>query len=568
MSKLSRLRRLLGRDTPKPAPRRAPPPPPSPEEVVRAYHDRTKHHPQRYAASLGYLDWDHQPDPFRRWRGAPRVDLDLVPPGDSPRFEAATLEGALPPRPLDRAAISQLFMDALALSAWKQAGEARWSLRVDPSSGNLHPTEGWLVAPAVPGLSEAPAVWHYRPDLHALEERARLSPEQWQGLGLPAGSVLVALSSIWWRESWKYGERAYRYCQLDVGHCLGTVAWAAAGLGWRARLLDGVSDPRLAALLGIDREYRGQPLEERDQPEALVLLSPGEAEGLEGWRLDLAPDHLAGQPARLSEEIHAWPVIEEMHQASEKIAEAGLFDASPPPLRVADEGSDLALRRLVQQRRSAVAMDGRTGITRDAFLQICRKILPGRGQRPWTTLPWRPRVHLALFVHRVADLEPGLYWLCRDPSATDELRAMLDPAFRWRPVQDDLPLYLLQEGDLRAVAQSLSCGQDIASDGVFAAAMLGELDEALAAWGPWGWRRLHWEAGLIGQQLYLEAEATGIRATGIGCFFDDPTHQLLLRPDAWRAQQLVDLYHFTAGGPVEDTRLQTLPAYHHLARAR
>jgi hypothetical protein len=45
--------------------------------------------------------------------------------------------------------------------------------------------------------------------------------------------------------------------------------------------------------------------------------------------------------------------------------------------------------------------------------------------------------------------------------------------------------------------------------------------------GPWFYRRLFWECGMIGQILYLEAEAAGLRATGIGCFYDDPTHHLL-----------------------------------------
>jgi len=71
------------------------------------------------------------------------------------------------------------------------------------------------------------------------------------------------------------------------------------------------------------------------------------------------------------------------------------------------------------------------------------------------------------------------------------------------------------------------------------------------------YRRLHWECGWIGQLLYLEAEALGVRATGIGCFFDDVVHELLGQRDA----ALQDLYHFTVGGPVDDPRLTTLPAY-------
>ena len=62
---------------------------------------------------------------------------------------------------------------------------------------------------------------------------------------------------------------------------------------------------------------------------------------------------------------------------------------------------------------------------------------------------------------------------------------------------------------------------------------------------------------MIGQPLYLEAEAAGIRSTGIGCFFDDPMHEVLGIKD--RSYQ--DLYHSTVGGSVEDTRLTTLPAY-------
>src|SRR5450631_4202569 len=47
------------------------------EQVVVAYHERTKHHYHRYAASLGYLDWAKQPDPFRRYDRVPLVRLPL-----------------------------------------------------------------------------------------------------------------------------------------------------------------------------------------------------------------------------------------------------------------------------------------------------------------------------------------------------------------------------------------------------------------------------------------------------------------------------------------------------------
>jgi hypothetical protein len=112
-------------------------------------------------------------------------------------------------------------------------------------------------------------------------------------------------------------------------------------------------------------------------------------------------------------------------------------------------------------------------------------------------------------------------------------------------------------GDVQAVSKRLSCGQAIASDGCFSLGMLAEFERPLQNLGPWFYRRLFWECGIIGQVLYLEAEATGVRGTGIGCFFDDPVHDLL----GLRTRQFQSLYHFTVGRPVEDTRVATLEAY-------
>ena len=175
-------------------------------------------------------------------------------------------------------------------------------------------------------------------------------------------------------------------------------------------------------------------------------------------------------------------------------------------------------------------------------------------------LPWEPKVHLGLFVHRVNDLTPGLYMLVRDRRQLAHLQGALREDADWETPPGcpaELPLYLLREGDARAAARQLSCGQDIAADGCFSVAMLTEFEGPLHEYGAWFYPRLYWECGMVGQMLYLEAEAAGIRGTGIGCFFDDPVHALFgLRDAAYQS-----LYHFTVGGPEEDTRLTTLPPY-------
>ena len=211
----------------------------SPEEVVVAYHERTKHHFHRYAASLGYMDWATQPDPFRRYSGADLVRLPLPKSGRPLPYWQMYAAAAVPPELLSIESVSLFLRYALSLTAWKRFQQTTWSLRANPSSGNLHPTEGYAVLPAIEGLGDTPAVYHYAPKEHVLERRAVLDAKVWSELlaPFPDGSFLVGLSSVHWREAWKYGERAFRYCQHDVGHALATLRIAAAALGWRLVLL-------------------------------------------------------------------------------------------------------------------------------------------------------------------------------------------------------------------------------------------------------------------------------------------------------------------------------------------
>jgi SagB-type dehydrogenase family enzyme len=541
--------------------------------TVTTYHAATKHHFARFADGPGRLDWATQPDPFRRYAGAPLIRLARVAPDDALPFDACYLPGSLPPAPLDFTSVSRLFFDSLALSAWKQYGGERWALRISPSSGNLHPTEGYLLCGLIPDLTEAPLVAHYAPREHSLEVRAFLPAEVWRALttGLPPATVLVGLTSIHWREAWKYGQRAYRYCQHDVGHALAALAFAAAGLGWQARLLDHLSSDQVAALLGV----AGQSGPEVEHADCVIAIFPQHADLDEFRRLPHPSAEIVGRfrhltwqgrPNRLSFRHVDWDWIAAAAEAARKPVTSPTAPTQAPspfmsealereaPIRT------VSLRRIIHQRRSAQAMDGRTFMPLEAFQRILARTLPQPGGMPFAALPWGPFVDLAIFVHRVTGLDPGLYLLVRDPARMEALRAALKPEFAWeRPAghPPSLPLYRLQTGDARAIARRISCGQEIASDGCFSLGMIAEFNRPLEALGAWIYPRLFWECGVIGQVLYLEAEAAGVRGVGIGCFFDDGMHALLGLRDA----QFQSLYHFAVGGPEEDVRLMTRPAY-------
>jgi SagB-type dehydrogenase family enzyme len=510
------------------------------------------------------MDWATQPNPFRRYVGASLIALDHIPPSSEPQYDPAFVAGRVRPQPFSRRQVSQFFCDSLALSALKQAGNSSWALRINPSSGNLHPTEGYLVCGPIAELCTTPMVCHYAPAEHSLERRAEFPLQIWQALtkGLPEPVLLVGLTSVHWREAWKYGERAYRYCQHDVGHAVAAVSLAAAALGWQATLLDDLGTEALATLLDVC-DPRGA---EAEEPECVLAVYP--QGGIVRHRT--LPSEVVetfatllwqGKPNILSAGHVEWPMIDQVTAATKKPPTDQIYGTSGPtgpPLPI--DAAPVSLRRIIYQRRSAVALDGRTGITRDAFYRVLAKTLAGPGQFPFNALPWTPFIHLALFVHRVQDLDPGLYVLVRDPTQTSMLRAEMKPEFSWaKPVEcpAGLELYQLQAGDARKLSEQVSCHQSIAADGCFSLGMMAEFERPLQQFGAWFYPRLFWESGVVGQVLYLEAEAIGIRGTGIGCFFDDPMHSVL----GLKTLRYQSLYHFTMGGPVEDRRLRTLPPY-------
>ena len=500
------------------------------------------------------------------------------------------------------AAVAEFLRCSMGLSAWKRHGTSRWALRVNPSSGNLHPTEAYIVREG--------SVSHYAPDAHALELRTRMPMDAWRAFTQDRAGFLVALTSVYWREAWKYGERAFRYCQHDVGHAIGALRLAAAMLGWRLALLPQFSDDDIAALCGVDRDDDyGEA--EREDAGCIAIVTPGAPDG---WRA-ASPRALveaarsapwSGRANRLSPSRIEWPAIDAVARATrysgpENGARAGTAHVEPGTRSAGPGGGDSGsrtaepgrasvdsrasttdsgperqetesglrnasdprrdeprARAIVLQRRSALGFDARSSLPRDVFLAMLTRLRPPRP--PWDAIDWPPHIHLLLFVHRVDGMVPGLYAWLRDPAAVDEWRAAMRAEFMWEPVAAGAAppdLFLLVPTDVTWIANRLSCDQDIAADGFFSAAMIARVEPALRSRGEWFYRRLFWEAGMVGQVLYLEAEAAGARSTGIGCFYDDPVHEMAgLAGHAWQS-----LYHFSMGVPVDDGRLTTEPGY-------
>ena len=425
-------------------------------EGWRQYHDLSKHSPESLRLNPHSLQWANMPDPFRHYDGVPVLDLPADPPGHAtgPEF------------------LSQLLFHSAAISASKLAPRTgdRYALRVNPSSGNLHPTEFHF---ASCGLEDWPdGVYHYRPSSHMAEQRGPSNPQQ-------DAPIVFLLTTIVWREAWKYRDRAYRYCLLDAGHAAESLALAARSMGCEAAIAGAFADDELARMFNLPAD---------ELPMLLVTLRREKA----------------------TREI-VYPSIEAIHAATKAPSQLTAFAPSaghPLPL---PPGSSLF--EIARKRRSALDFEG--GDRRMSTAQFAA-MLEAVGHPEF--------VQLYLYVHRVEGLLPGVY------------RAS--------------PLQLITPGDQRVAAAGLSLGQDLAGNACIAISMIGDLERATATYGDRGYRYVFFEAGAVGQRLYLAAEAWGLGATGIGAFFDDKVRDYLNLTTG------DPVYHFAIGYPVRDPRLE------------
>jgi len=333
------------------------------------------------------------------------------------------------------------------------------------------------------------------------------------------------LTSIAWREAWKYRDRAYRYCLHDMGHAWQALALAAGALGCETFATGHFPDDEVARTCRLSL----------DEWPMLVISLSGECIPVSMPR-GTEKIWFGGTANQLSSEQLPYPLIDRMHAAT-KLTDsecAGISEAEPagagsgeiklPPPAV----SVRTFGQVVRTRRSALDF---VGGTRSMSLAQLSAILAVAAQPFSADFASSRFIQLYLHVHRVEGLAPGVY--------------------RYWPRNDEhSELEQIKSGDQRVAAAGLSLGQDLAGNACVAFSMIADLDRAAGLYGDRGYRYAHFEAGAIGQRLYLAAEALGLGATGIGAFYDDEVHRYL----GLTSGQVV--YHFSIGYPIPDDRLE------------
>ncbi len=487
----------------------------------REYHEATKHTVESLRREPHSLDWANMPDPFRHYEGVPVFDLPADPPApEIPAFDV--LRGTSSTTPVGDGPIflSQLLFHSAAISASKNVPftSYNYALRVNPSSGNLHPTEFHFLTRGLKGWPDG--MYHYDPSRHMAEQRGRGDFE----MKLVSGSatIVFVLTSILWREAWKYGDRAYRYCLHDIGHAWQALSLAAQAIGCGSFAVGHFPDDEVAQALRLPDD---------EVPMLLVELRDGSIPVLESNAGEII--WYGGHANQLSAQIATNEWIDGIHAATKlsNCAQSGISVATPTPtgrgeIKLPPPASPMrAFGEVARLRRSALDF---LGGTQSMSLTQLSAILDAASRPIFADFVGAAFIQLYLYAHRVEGLKPGVYRHWPEPAELEQMK----------------------DGDQRVVAAGLSLGQELAGNACVAFSMIGDLERAARAHGDRGYRDVHFEAGAIGHRLYLAAEALGLGATGIGAFYDEDVHRYLKLPPQQEA-----VYHFAIGYPVPDVRV-------------
>jgi len=173
------------------------------------YHAQTKHSYASVRKRSGGMDWETKPNVFKIYQSQlERIFLDLENP------------------------MHHFLYRIGGVSATKTYPTMSYSLRINPSAGALYPTEVYVQIRDVKGFKNG--LYHFCPAesslvlLHTLEEKegveSALHVKRLNGF-------LFLFSALYFRSSWKYGNRAFRYCLQDTGHMLGALEASSTLLG-------------------------------------------------------------------------------------------------------------------------------------------------------------------------------------------------------------------------------------------------------------------------------------------------------------------------------------------------
>ncbi len=476
-------------------------------ETALLFHERTKHSPVTIRASPHFLDWDNQPLPYKLYRG---VESEPLPPVSEPSGMDAlsALAGTTPASArLDAGSLGSLLFHTAGITKRLRFGGREMDFRAAACTGALYHIEIYLACGELPGVGSG--LYHYDPRNHALDRlrrgdfRAPLVDATGDEPRAASAEALLVLTSTFWRNSWKYRDRAYRHAFWDSGTMLANLFAMGSALAIPAHLVLGFADGDVGRLVDLDV----------DREVAVAVVALGGSGSVPPPVPGLAPLDLATEP--LSRREVDYPAIREMHRASslESGREARAWrEAGPPVATRLDGKTGRSLRPLEpwpEGERQAAPLE-----------RVIRKRGSARRFAP-QEIDFRDlSTALSLATRGMsADALPRETTLCDPYLIVNGVNGLSPGAYAFHPGRPG-GLEPVHEGDVREKSRFLDLGQDLAGDASANVYLLVDLGAVLERYGNRGYRVAQIDGGLIGGRLYLASYALGLGASGL-TFFDD-----------------------------------------------
>ncbi len=480
-------------------------------DIARFFHESTKHSYTSVRSDGHMLDWENRPLAYKIYPQAGAIalprDLEL-----SARPVLATIAGGEPlleDRELTAPALARLLFCAGGLTKSRRIEDETYHFRAAASAGALYPIEIYLAAAQV---EDVPAgLYHFSPadlklrGLRTGDQRGALARACDGRSSVAQSRAVVVLSSIYWRSTWKYRARAYRYCFWDAGMIAANLLAATAAEGLQADLVTLFVDSEVEALLGVDGITEGVICLITLGCTSAKIQQPTTKPGkLELETVPLSRDSRAYEDLA---RIQAASRLEDFSELSQIVARATSADWSSQSSGTAGDAASLI--RLAEPHSASLSL-GDTILRRGSSRHFTHApILPGElaavldaSSAPVSSdVP--PMVHTYLIINAVERLEPGAFYHDQRKHALERLRT----------------------GDLRAEAGYLCLEQPLGSDCAALLIYMASLEKALGLLGNRAYRTLHLEAGIRGGRAYLAAYSLGRGATGL-TFYDDDTTAL------------------------------------------
>ena len=487
--------------------------------VARRFHDVTAHSPHSVRTSGHTLEWDIKPFPFKVYTDVPAVELPRA--FDPVATDVlASLGGMLAPVGGDRAP-APLDLERLAALLYLTAGVTKKKtypgggevlFRAAASTGALYQTEVYVAAGDVRGL--AAGLYHFCPGdftLRRLREgdvRATLARAAADD-SLAHRAAVIALSAIYWRNTWKYQARGFRHLFWDSGTMLANLLAVGGALDLAPTVVTGFVDDAVNHVLGLDATHESAlELVGVGAPEAAAARDRGvgHADASEAARADdpSALSVINHETMPLSSDEVDYPLLREMMSASRLLdpAEVVAWRRAVAPSRRPASGALMTLPpALANAGRGLGDTIQRRGSTREF------------GHAPISdvelaTVLWAASRPIA------ADVPSGLVETFLIVNAVD---GVAPGAYAYRP--EAHALERIREGAFRDRASYLTLEQALGGDAAVTLFFLAPLDAILASFGNRGYRLANLEAGVAGGRAYLASYAQGFGASGL-TFYD------------------------------------------------